>query len=80
MYLASLHQNQVNYKIYPKIARFYTQIVAKGGLNNLIFSIGFRILKVWFFYVAQKKYKIWSKYIKTAIFSKKLLKFSKNCP
>ena len=57
MYLASLHLDQVNYKIYPKNARFYPKIASKGkteqlnffncvsNLNNLVLSNGFKNLQ-----------------------------------
>ena len=53
MFLTYPYMGQINHlqiKIQQKIARFLTCLglisQVKGGLNNLIFSIGFQMLKI----------------------------------
>ena len=49
---------------------FGLNLQAKGGLNNLIFSIGFQILKIHYFQMALKTSEMWYNGIKVAFFSK----------
>ena len=50
MYFTSPYLGEITNKIEPQNARFETcfglKLQAKEGLNNLIFSIGFQILKI----------------------------------
>ena len=50
MYFISPYLGQITYKILPQNAKFETcfglKFQANGVLNNLIFSIGFQILKI----------------------------------
>ena len=53
---------------------FGLKLQAKGGLNNLDFSICFQMLKIYDFEIAFNTCEMWSNGIKIAIFSKKLQK------
>ena len=54
--------------------RFGLKLQAKGGLNNLDFSIRFQKLKIYYFEMALNTCEMWSNGIKIAIFSKKFQK------
>ena len=53
---------------------FGLKLQAKGGLNNLDFSICFQMLKIYDFEISFNICEMWSNGIKIAIFSKKLQK------
>ena len=60
MYLASLHVDQVNYKNYPKNARFWTWIVSKGKTEQFYFFNWLSNLKNLVLLNGSKKCKLWS--------------------
>ena len=62
----------------PQNGRFQTcfglKLLAKGGLNNLIFSICFQMLKIYYFEMALNTCEMRFNDIKIAFFSKKIQK------
>ena len=74
MNLISPYLGQITYKIEHQNAKFWTcfepKLQEKGGSNNLIFSIGFQMLKIYFFQISLNTCEMWSSGVKTAFFPK----------